>query len=245
MASKKASVLGSVSVFLAGIVCFFGFRWALYEPYVIPSGSMIPSLLIFDHILVFKSAYGLRYPFTERWVSTPSVPERGEVVVFRSVEDPEFFMVKRVIGLPGDKIDIKSDGQLFINGQAVPRHRLDVKGAREFAHAKFTDVDLQESSDSLQFYEEDLGSHPHLIQVTQGNNFWSDETYEVPEGQIFLMGDNRNQSRDSRFWGYLPLENLLGKALFVWLSCSQGLKTQQVLCDPRHIRWQRLFHKIQ
>jgi signal peptidase I len=187
----------------------------------------------------------LRYPFSEKWVSSPKTPARGEVVVFRSVEDPDFFMVKRVVGLPGDKLQVKADGELVINGATVPRHPLDLKAARQFARSHFTQVDLQSAPADVLLYEEDLGDHPHLIQLGRSESFWSDETYEVPEGHIFLMGDNRDQSRDSRFWGFLPMENLLGKALFVWLSCSQGLKTQQVLCDPRHIRWQRLFHGIQ
>ena len=82
---------------------FFAFRWGFYEPYVIPSGSMIPSLLINDHIVVQKYAYGLRWPFTNSWMYGPEIPERGDIVVFRSVKDSGFFMVKRVVGLPGDE----------------------------------------------------------------------------------------------------------------------------------------------
>jgi signal peptidase I len=236
MESKKATAASSIGLFALSLLIFLALRWAVLEPFIIPSGSMIPSLLVHDHIGVLKWPYGLRIPFSQKWLTGPKAPERYDVVVFKSVENPDMYMIKRVIGLPGDHIKIKKNGELVINKIEIPRE-------------KITDFNL--SSDDLQAEPEDLdffstGSEKkHFIMQRRSAFRFEEQEYNVPQGQLLMMGDNRDASHDGRFWGYLPLENLVGKAQFIWLSCSETISKTQNLCDPNFIRWQRIFYPIQ
>lgn len=194
---------------LGAVLFLLAVRWAVFEPYVIPSGSMIPALLVHDHILVNKFAYGLRLPFSRRYLWRWSVPVRGDVVVFRSVEDPSVYMVKRVIGLPGERLEIDGSGRVRVNGAKVepaPEPRL-----------------------------EESEIHDARTATT---------TLTVPEGHVFVMGDNRDNSRDSRAWGPLPLDHVLGRASLVWLSCEETLRQASQVCDPGAVRWERLFRPV-
>jgi signal peptidase I len=236
--SKKARFTRSFGLFLFSILIVFGFRWSLYEPFVIPSGSMIPTLFVNDHIIVSKSAFGFRYPFTNKWLRPPKLPQRGEVVVFRSVERDDFFMIKRVVGLPGDKIQFTEEGELLVNGTKVPSEKLNILPA-------WSDIDLGAPLNQFQIKKEKLGEHEHYLMLETGAFRYVENGRVVPEGKIFLMGDNRDRSRDSRFWGELPVENLLGSARIVWLSCEKTISNTNFICDPRFIRWQRIFHRIE
>lgn len=227
------------------MVLFLGMRWAIYEPFVIPSGSMIPTLLIHDHIVVAKWPYGLRVPFTQKWMIPPRTPKRNEVVVFVSVENPDIYMIKRVIGLPGDKVTVLQSGQLEINGEKIAREKTTIDVVSRDPAFRLTEEDIAATYNDSIFYYEGARENKHHV-LTQESTFrWQDESFEVPKGRIFVMGDNRDNSRDSRFWGTLPLENLVGRAVFIWLSCSQTLTETNYLCDPGFIRWQRLFYPIQ
>ena len=170
-------------LFLVFVVLYLVVRWVVVEPFIIPSTSMVPTLLVNDHILVNKFIYGIRLPFTKIKIIPTSDPQKGDVAVFHSVANPGIYMVKRVLGLPGEKISYLKEGQS---------------------------------------YEE-----------------------VVPENSYFMMGDNRDHSQDSRYWGAVPRNHFVGKAVLVWLSCTDTLKNMDFICDSKKIRWDRLLHRIE
>lgn len=215
--------------FIIVVVLICSLRWVLAEPFLVPSGSMIPTLLIKDYILVSKFSYGVRFPFTKTWITGPHQPSRGDVVVFRSKEDDYYFMVKRVVGLPGDRIVIDTENhRLMINGTSVTQQELPELSSPDF-------------DTSLEF----LGEARHLVQYTTGDSYAEEREFAVPEGHLFLMGDNRDRSADSRVWGFLPMENILGKAQFIWMSCDEASPAGSVLCLDQHMRRERMFTTIQ
>ncbi len=184
------------------------FRSFLFEPFKIPSGSMIPTLLIGDFIVVNKFAYGLRLPVLNNKVVPVGNPERGDVAVFRYPVDPGVNFIKRVIGLPGDTVTYR-DKQLFINGQ-----RIEEQGGTPYLS---TEVKCSTPRKDAIRYREDLGNQRHDIlvhEVIRGRN----GQWVVPEGHYFMMGDNRDRSNDSREWGFVPEENLVGRAVGIWLN---------------------------
>ncbi len=173
-------------------------RSFIFEPFRIPSGSMMPTLLEGDFIFVKKYSYGLRLPVTETKVIETGNPERGDVIVFRLPSDPSINYIKRVIGLPGDTV-------------VYERHRLTINGEK---------VDLTQSDDaswSAPLFVEDLDGRVHDILVTNPEYSTRDNTYLVPEGHYFVMGDNRDRSKDSRFIGSIPEEFLVGEAVRIWM----------------------------
>lgn len=229
----RATWLQSIGTFLLPILLVLGARWLLVEPYVIPSGSMLPSLLIHDHIFVNKLSYGLQNPFTGQMIWSWNQPERGDVFVFRYPENPKVFFVKRMMGLPGDSIEIR-DGILFINQQAVPSREMD-KTEQDW-------VSLPDEDDFM-YLRESLGKSYSVRwrkdMVTQFG------PVQVPAGHYFAMGDNRNQSHDSRFWGFVPEKYLIGRAQLIWLSCESMLESAPFLCQPASIRWNRVLKSVQ
>lgn len=212
--------------FLAPLLLIFCVRWLLIEPYVIPSGSMIPTLLINDHIFVNKLSYGVHWPFSKSWLSRWSQPKRYDIVVFRYPLKPEVFYIKRIVGLPGDRIAVKAS-RLFINGEEIPRQRV-MEGIGS----------VPDQEEGFTLFDEQGHVIRHLFPESEFA-----ET-EVPEGHFFAMGDNRDQSSDSRVWGPVPLDHILGRASFIWLSCEETLATARFLCDPRTIRWDRIFRSV-
>lgn len=244
--NKKAKTGDSFVSFLGAILAILAFRWLLFEPFVIPSGSMIPTLLIHDHILVNKLAYGVRWPFSKSWIVEFDGPKRGDIVVFKAVNE-DYFMIKRVVGLPGDKIELAEDGKLVINGEPIPRNELQVSAdpSSQAPYYAVNETDLEGSFEFFNFYEEKLGDASHRLMHFRGNSKIWTEPFQVPEGHYFAMGDNRDNSKDSRFWGPLPKENLMGRALFVWLSCEKTLPVVSFLCNPLELRWKRFFHGLE
>lgn len=192
-------------------------RSFIFEPFRIPSGSMRPTLLEGDYIFVTKYSYGLRLPVTNTEIVETGEPERGDVVVFRLPSDPSINYIKRVVGLPGDTI-VYRDHKLTVNGELVSKR----PAPDEVADG------------SLDLFFENLGDHEHGILVsTRGVSRGG--TYRVPEGHYFMMGDNRDNSRDSRFIGPVPEANLVGEAVRIWMHMD-GLEWPT---------WSRIGNKIE
>lgn len=184
------------------------FRSFLFEPFKIPSGSMIPTLLVGDFIVVNKFAYGLRLPVVHTKFVPVADPERGDVVVFRYPVDPKVNFIKRLVGLPGDTISYR-DKRLYVNGEEVS---VEMQG-------RFTSADVKCTTprpDAIRF-SETLGDVRHDILIHEGSGS-RDGQWTVPEGHYFMMGDNRDRSNDSREWGFVPEENLMGRAVGIWLN---------------------------
>ncbi len=184
------------------------FRSFLFEPFKIPSGSMIPTLLIGDFIVVNKFSYGLRLPVFNTKVVEIGDPKRGDVVVFRFPDDPSVNYIKRVIGLPGDTVTYR-DKQLFINGETMAH----AGGAPYLS----SEVKCSTPRSDAVRYREDLGSKRHDILIHESRRGRNGQ-WVVPEGHYFMMGDNRDRSNDSREWGFVPERNLVGRAVGIWLN---------------------------
>ncbi|MDR5868216.1 signal peptidase I [Halomonas koreensis] len=182
-------------------------RSFLVEPFQIPSGSMRPTLEVGDFILVNKFAYGLRLPVVDTKVVDIDEPERGDVMVFRFPDEPSVNFIKRVVGLPGDRIRYE-DKQLYVNGRPVPKALLE--------------AGPEGAPDELLF-EERLGEVAHPIYNNPRDPGPQMREIVVPQGHYFTMGDNRDHSNDSRYWGFVPEENVVGKAFAVWMHWDGGL----------------------
>ncbi|WP_419418856.1 signal peptidase I [Legionella sp. D16C41] len=195
-------------------------RSFLIEPFRIPSGSLEPTLLVGDFLAVNKFAYGLRLPVLEKKVIPISSPKRGDIAVFRWPPDVTYDYIKRVIGVPGDKISYRNK-VLFINGQEMKQ--------------AFVERTIDESSGkAVAKYQENLNGIVHDIYVRPDVAAYDFEI-EVPEGQYFMMGDNRDDSADSRYWGFVSDAYLRGKAVVVWMSWNG--KTDS-------IRWSKIGRLI-
>lgn len=190
--------------FFPVILVVFMIRSFIVEPFKIPSGSMMPTLLAGDFILVNKFAYGLRVPILNNSFIEVGHPKRGDVFVFHYPPDPSIDYIKRVVGVPGDKIEYR-DKRLYINGQ-----KLDVTFAEDY---QYTSAGL--NMVYAKRYQEQLGEVKHDILIDE-ETISSDGTVEVPPGYYFAMGDNRDNSKDSRVWGFVPENNLVGKAFLIW-----------------------------
>ncbi len=181
-------------------------RSFIVEPFRIPSGSMMPTLLIGDFILVNKFAYGLRLPVLNTKVVEVGNPERGDIVVFRFPQDPSIDYIKRIVGLPGDRIAYYNK-QLYVNGRTVKQARL----------GNYVGVGKGVTMTGAALLNEDLTGISHDILIREGQPGVQGE-FTVPEGQYFVMGDNRDNSNDSRYWGTVPEGNLVGKAFLIWMN---------------------------
>ena len=208
--------------FFPVILVVFFLRSFLVEPYKIPSGSMIPTLLVGDFILVNKYTYGIRLPVINKKVIAINTPQRGDVMVFRYPVNPSLDYIKRVVGLPGDKVSYQNK-HLSINGKEVPLTKEEpYLGAGLYYTPRYKEQ-LGEVKHSILL---DRETETAIIPITRfpslENCHYNADGVDcvVPPGHYFMMGDNRDKSQDSRFWGFVPDENIVGKAFFVWFNFS-------------------------
>ena len=212
---------------IAAVIALF-IRQFVVEAFKIPSGSMIPTLTIGDHLLVNKFIYGPRIPFTDTRIFSWKEPKRGEIIVFKYPENEEKNFIKRVIGLPGDKVQIIK-GILFIND-----HPVVVDGAVPADVEKQRDV-VSAYYDTPLVYDEHLGTVTHKIQYLHDQKNVEFGPKLVPQGSVFVMGDNRDNSQDSRVWGFVQFNKILGRALIIYWSWDG---------QDRWVRWERIGNLI-
>ncbi len=236
---KKGGFGETLRTVIYAVLIALVIRTFAYEPFSIPSGSMIPTLLVGDYLFVSKYAYGysrfslpLGLPLFDGRIMADA-PERGDVAVFKLPSDDSTDYIKRVIGLPGDRIQVV-DGILHINGEPVEREKV-----RETTVGQA----------SVTVYRETLpNGESHLIRERGDDNFFDDTpVYEVPEGHYFMMGDNRDSSQDSRALqrvGYIPFDNLVGRAEVVFFSHDGSASIWEVWNWPTAIRYGRLLDGI-
>ena len=246
--SKEGGIGETVKVIVQALLIALVVRTFLFQPFNIPSGSLIPTLLIGDYLFVSKYSYGYSkysFPFSPnlfsgRILGTP--PKRGDVAVFKLPLDNSTDYIKRVIGLPGDKIQLLN-ARLYINGQIVPREPTQ----------KITTPDQFGQDVEVPTYTETLpGGVTHLIIQRDGDNGYYSNTavYEVPQGDYFMMGDNRDNSTDSRVSpeqggvGYVPFENFVGRAEVIFFSIKEDAPLWQFWRWPTSVRWNRLFKLV-
>ncbi len=290
---KKSHFREYLEAFLMAIFVAFILRGFVVEAFKIPSGSMIPTLLVGDHLFVNKFAYGLRFPFTKKWITEFHPPKRGDVVVFvypdpnpvneaaltglaswlyslkgvigevgvNSIDEAlgitDVDYIKRVIGLPGDKISFK-DHVLTVNGERIDtipvtlkpaqpgEERVEVEGPADLSQDEFKKLPVfkmrmgpaySKEMKEFNFLIEKLGPVSHWVQYEKEKiDIFERDEFEVtvPEGKFFVMGDNRDHSSDSRVWGFAPMENLKGRAMFIWFSPDEENGS-----FPWNIRWNR------
>jgi len=212
----------SVSFFPV-ILAVFVLRSFVVEPFKIPSGSMMPTLLIGDFILVNKFTYGIRLPIVNRKVISINEPKRGDVMVFRYPPDPSLDYIKRVVGLPGDRIEYRGK-RLWINGREIPLDPIGDYLSRERMQYSQRYLERLNGVEHEILLERDVPSLPSYGRAFphSGNCNYNTEGMScvVPAGHYFMMGDNRDNSSDSRVWGFVPDENIVGKAFFIWLNLN-------------------------
>ncbi len=241
--SKKNNIFGNFKSIIIAIFIALLIRSFIFEPFNIPSGSMKPNLLVGDFIFVSKYSYGFSkhsLPFSLPVIPGkifPNSPERGDVVVFKTPENNRTDYIKRVIGLPGDKIEIKN-GIIFINGTEILRKKLN----------DFIDTDSNTNIKRVRMYNEFFfNKEINVLDITDNGIADNTQLFNVPENHFFVMGDNRDNSQDSRFIntvGFIPYENLVGKAQFIFFSLENA-RFLQIWKWPNSIRYERIFKKIQ
>ncbi len=196
-------------------------RSFVFEPYLVPSGSMLPTIQIGDFVLVNKFAYGLRLPLVGTKILPIGEPKRGEIVVFKNPANPQTNFIKTLIGLPGDKISY-SHKQIFVNGEPI---------SQTFVQEAIESNNANLGSPMVAEYSSQIGVHTHMIYTTPSIPPQNFQDLVVPPGEYFMMGDNRDNSDDSRMWGFVPEHDLVGRASVIFFSFDS---------NTDHVRWNRL-----
>ena len=243
--TKSPGLTENIKTIVYAILIAVVIRTVAFEPFNIPSGSMIPTFLVGDYLFVSKYSYGYsRFsmplaPDVFNGRIFGRVPARGDVVVFKFPHDTSIDYIKRVIGLPGDKIQVKA-GQLYINGTLAPRKLVGEYVENEEGRRTIATQYIETLPNGLQ--------HPILKEQDVGYMNNTPE-FQVPADHVFVMGDNRDNSSDSRVMdssgvGYVPIENLVGRAEFIFFSVDGRAPIWQVWEWPFEIRWTRLLHGV-
>ena len=224
---KKSFYKEWIEPFLIAAVVALFIRQFVVEAFKIPSGSMIPTLTIGDHLLVNKFLYGPRIPFTDIRFFSGKEPKRGDIIVFKFPEDESKNFIKRVVGVPQDKIEIRK-GRLLINDLPVPVTDVENAGDKEQS--------LVQQPGWPRLLEEQLGNVKHRIQHLHDQKDMNFGPVLVPKESVFVMGDNRDNSQDSRVWKFVKYEKILGKALIIYWSWDGN--------NGRWLRWERIGNLI-
>jgi signal peptidase I len=241
--TKPNALWENIKVIIQALILAMLIRTVLFQPFTIPSGSMMPTLLVGDYIFVNKFAYGYsKYslPFSPDIFSGRlfgSDPKRGDIVVFRFPPNPDIDYIKRCIGLPGDRIQV-TDGVLYVNGKPVPK----------VADGSFTSDYKLDPGEDVPVFRETLDNGKTFDTLDQSPVSRGDNTREfiVPEGHYFMMGDNRDNSLDSRFdVGFVPAENLVGRASVIFFSLGNDTSFREIWKWPTNMRWDRLFKVVE
>lgn len=207
-AKSYALIIGSILIF----------RSTFFEPFKIPSDSMNSTLLTGDFLLVNKFAYGFKLPLSDWfgppiYLTGPEQPKRGDVLVFKFPKDPSFDYIKRVVGLPGDTVEMV-DKVVYVNGKPMESVEVDGKERKEILDNKYEKVQFK-------FFKNKDGEHEYFTQIDPAAmHSVNTPKFTVPSGMYFMMGDNRDLSGDSRMWGFMPFENVKGKAILIWFSLA-------------------------
>lgn len=226
--------------FVLAILLALVVRWAFLEAYMIPSNSMTPTLLKHDHIFVNKAAYGVRWPFSQNWLMEWNSPKRGDVIVFRKNSNSGSFYLKRVIGVPGDRVYIDK-GNIYLNESLIERRAPTSEEMRDFELTSQNEPDHSPWIQSLG--EKKFSVLYRKVPPTTAPL----GPIEVPFDHYFVVGDHRDSSDDSRTWEedrFVSRESIMGRASIIWLSCDETLPGIPVLCHPLKIRGSRLFKII-
>lgn len=218
--AKMPLIMDYARSFFPILLLVFLLRSFLVEPFRIPSGSLEPTLLMGDFIAVNKFDYGVRLPIVHKRIFGTGTPKRGDIMVFRWPPNPAYYFIKRVIGLPGDHISYINKA-LTVNGQKIPQEFMQNSMAEDEGGSEWQAIENQEN----------LLGVKHSIFINPSKNSQDFPDIVVPQNMYFVMGDNRDDSADSRYWGFVPDKNIVGKASIVWMSWSSA-KT--------NVRWNRI-----
>lgn len=230
MKSKKgtwsqALISFSIPLLIIGLI-----RWAVFEPFVIPSGSMLPGLQIHDHILVQKWNLGLKIPFTDTWLIQWSKPQRGEVLVFKYPQNPSVYYIKRVVGTPGDRVEFEN-GEITVNSKKWEQVKIESPADADPGFDYFRETTSEGRVHTVRYRGYGLKS-AEKISIQLGN------------GEYYVFGDNRDESMDSRYWGVVKNHQLVAVAWKVLIGCFATLESNAMLCDPSTLRRERFWLDI-
>ncbi len=217
------------SIGVAVLIALF-LRAFVVEAFKIPSGSMIPTLQVGDHIFVNKFIYGVRVPFTNiKFGMEYRKPRRGEVIVFIYPKEPDKDFIKRIVAVEGDTVEVR-DNQIFINGVGVPRSHVD----GDCKYEDFVEDTARWEERRCEAWIETVKGNQYTTFYDKNGSVQSTRPVTVPKDSVFVMGDNRDNSHDSRFWGFVPFDLIKGKAMIIWWSHG----------EPEGVRVDRLFKLV-